>query len=204
MPDVPKPGVPKPEAPAAPVAPHRLTILDRLRIERLVWTLDQRLYDLPRSSRIAKRREVRANLLEAAGDHGAGEALRRVGSSQALAREFLGAEFGDRPHHSWVGAGYFAALVPLFVIGGLSQVSNAYGQGLTAAHPGLSGTFTWSGVSYLQSPITFTVDQGNVTQAGGAWTPVVYILWVIGTVVSGRLWRLLPTRSRRQTAPNGS
>ena len=34
--------------------PHSLTWFDRLRIERFVWTLDQRIYDLPRASRIAK------------------------------------------------------------------------------------------------------------------------------------------------------
>ena len=51
-----------------------------MRIERLVWLLDQQLYDLPRSSRIAKRREVRDNLLAAARDIGTADALRRLGS----------------------------------------------------------------------------------------------------------------------------
>ncbi len=184
---------------------HQLTVLDRLRIERLVWTLDQRLYDLPRGSRIAKRREVRANLLEAAADHGAGEALRRIGSSHDLAREYLGAEFGDRPRHSWTGAAYFAALVPLFLNFGLSEAANAYAQGLTAAHPPADGTYAWSGISYLQSPLTFTVDQGQVTHVGGAWTPIVFVLWAVGTIACGRLWRLLPTLSRRrQTTIDGS
>jgi len=180
--------------------PHKPTVLERIRIERLVWTLDQRLYDLPRSSRIAKRREVRANLLEAAADHGAREALRRIGSSGDLAREYLGAEFGDRPHHSWTAAAYFAALMPLLLISALSEVSNAYGQALTAAHAA-PGSFTWSGVSYLQSPLTFTVEQGRVTQSGGAWTPIVYVIWLIGTIACGRLWRLLPPPSRRQQTP---
>ena len=180
--------------------PHKLTPLDRIRIERLVWTLDQRLYDLPRASRIAKRREVRANLLEAAADQGTGEALRRIGSSGALAREYLGAEYGDRPHHSWVAAAYFAALVPLLLNYVLSEAANAYGNGLAAAH-GTSGIFTWSGVSYLQSPLTFTVDHSGVTHSGGAWTPVVYVVWLAGIIACGRLWRLLPRPTRgRQTA----
>ena len=177
--------------------PHTLTLLDRARIERLVWTLDQRLYDLPRRSRVEKRREVRANLLEATADRGVGEALRRIGGSRALAREYLGAEFGDRPHHSWTAAAVFAALVPLFLLGGLSEVSDAYAQALTAGHAA-AGTYTWSGVSYLQSPLTFTVDQGQVTQSGGAWTPAVYAILLIGTVGFGRLWRLLPAPSRRR------
>jgi hypothetical protein len=180
--------------------PHKLTIFDRIRIERLVWALDQQLYDLPHHSRIAKRREVRANLLEAAADHGAREALRRIGGSRALAHEYLGAEFGDRPHHSWTAAAYFAALVPLLLNFGLSETCNAYEQALTAAHA-TAGSLTWSGVSYLQSPLTFTVDQGQVTHSGGAWTPIVYVLWLIGTIACGRLWRLLPTPSRRQQTP---
>jgi hypothetical protein len=180
--------------------PPTVSILDRIRVERLVWTLDQRLYDLPRKSRIAKRREVRANLLDAAADHGAREAVRRLGGSGELAREYLGAEFGDRPHHSWTGAAYFAALVPLFLNFVLSEVTNAYAQGLTTGHAA-SGSFTWSGVRYLQSPLTFTVDQGQVTHSGGAWTPIVYVLWLVGTAASGRLWRLLPKAPRRPQVP---
>jgi hypothetical protein len=184
--------------------PHTLTTLDRIRIERLVWTLDQRLYDLPRGSRIAKRREVRANLLEAAADHGTGEALRRIGTSGTLAREYLGAEFGDRPRHSWTAAACFAALVPLLLNYVLSEVANAYGNGLVAAH-GTSGIFTSSGVSYLQSPLTFTVDQGGVTHSGGAFTPLVYVVWAVGIIACGRLWRLLPRPTRGQrTAAVGS
>ncbi|HWG24938.1 hypothetical protein [Actinospica sp.] len=171
--------------------PRKLTALDRIRIEGLVWALDQRLYDLPRGSRVAKRREVRANLLEAARDHGAGEALRRIGGSHTLAREYLGAELGDRPRHSWIAAAYFAAFVPLILSFGLNEVSSAYAQGLAAAHPAALGTYTWSGVSYLQSPLTFTIDQGDVTRSGGAWTPIVYVVWVVGTIACGRLWRLL-------------
>jgi hypothetical protein len=48
--------------------------MDRLRTERVVWTLDQRLYDLPRNSRIAMRREVRENLRTATVDVGATQA----------------------------------------------------------------------------------------------------------------------------------
>jgi hypothetical protein len=62
-----------------------LTWIDRLRIERVVWLLDQRLYDIPRESRIAHRRDVRQNLLAAASDVGTGAALRNLGSSAQLA-----------------------------------------------------------------------------------------------------------------------
>jgi len=180
--------------------PSKVTKLDRLRIERLVWMLDQRLYDLPRKSRIAKRREVRANLLEASADHGAREALRRIGTSGTLAREYRGAEFGDSPRHSWIAATYFATLVPLLLNFVLSEAANAYAQALGAAHAA-PGTFTWSGIGYLQSPLTFTVDPGGITHSGGAWTPAVYAGWLAGTIACGRLWRLLPTPSGRRQTP---
>ena len=59
--------------------PDTLSLVDRLRIERVVWSLDQRLYDLPRTSRIAKRREVRENLQVAAAHVGVAHAIRQFG-----------------------------------------------------------------------------------------------------------------------------
>jgi hypothetical protein len=174
--------------------PQTLTVFDRIRIECRVWALDQRLYDLPRRSRIARRREVRANLHAASADHGVREALRRVGSSQALAREYVGAEFGETPRPSWLATAYFAGLTPLLLNFVLSEAALGYEKALTAAHAA-DGRFTWNGVSFLQSPLTFTVDRGEVTHVGGAWTPAVYVLWAVGTIACGRLWRLLPRRS---------
>jgi hypothetical protein len=75
---------------------HKLTWSDRAPSERVVWTLDQRLYDIPRESRIARRREVRLNLLSAAQDIGTRAALRNIGTSAQLAAAYLAAEFGDR------------------------------------------------------------------------------------------------------------
>lgn len=174
--------------------PHAITVLDRLRIERLVWALDQRLYGLPRASRIAKRREVRDNLVSAAHDVGTREALRRLGSSHRLAAEYLTAEYGDGPRHSWNAAGLFCATVPLLVNYVLTGAMSAYGDGIAAADPHATGTFTWPGIAYLQSPVTYTFAGGQGSHVGGAWTPLTYLLWAAGTVLAGRLWRLLPTR----------
>jgi hypothetical protein len=173
--------------------PHTVTWFDRLRVERVVWSLDQRLYDLPSRTRIAHRREVRANLLTAAAEVGASEALRRIGGSGELARQFLDAELGEGPRHSWMAALLFALTTPLLLNFFLSEAANAYEQALvTGSHT--EGTFTWSGVTWLQSPITYVVQHDQVTHTGGAWTPLVYVLLVGGAVACGRLWRALPRR----------
>jgi hypothetical protein len=178
--------------------PHSLTWIDRLRIERLVWALDQQLYDLPRSSRIAKRREVRVNLLEAARDVGTTEALRRLGPSRRLAEEYLTAEFGVGPRRSWIAAAYFGILVPLVLNFFLDEAAAAYQQAITAVDPHATGTFTWGGIRYLQAAITYTFTDGHASRVGGAWTPITYAGWITGTVLVGRLWRLLPRTARRR------
>lgn len=61
------------------------TLTERLRMERAVWLLDARLQDLPRRSRIGKRRELRQNLLAAAEAIGARRAVDRLGDQRALA-----------------------------------------------------------------------------------------------------------------------
>jgi len=180
--------------------PHSVTWLDRLRVERLVWAVDQQLYDLPRSSRIAKRRELRDNLLAAVRDVGASEALRRLGGSRRLAEEYLTAEFGEGPRHSWIAAASFAVLVPLLANVFFDEAAAAYQQAITAVNSHATGTFTWSGISYLQSAVTYTFTDGHGSRVGGAWTPLTYVLWIVGTVAAGRLWRLVPRMVRRRRA----
>jgi len=172
-------------------------MLDRLRIERLVWTLDQQLYDLPRGQRIAIRREVRANLIDAARDVGVTEALRRVGGSSRLAEQYLVAEFGDRPRPSWIGAAYGALTTPLLLNFFLGEAGNAFRDGVTASVPHATGAYVWSGVSWLQTATTYTFTDGTATSSGGAWTPLTYVLLLAIMVGTGRLWRL---RIRRRPA----
>ena len=84
---------------------QNISTLDRLRIERAVWSLDSRLQDLPWRSRVAKRRELRANLLDASADVGAPEALRRVGSirgsRRSTSRSSTGTGRGARIGSRW-------------------------------------------------------------------------------------------------------
>ncbi|WP_035803890.1 hypothetical protein [Kitasatospora mediocidica] len=173
--------------------PNTVSWYDRLRVERVVWSLDQRLYDLPSRTRIAHRREVRANLLTAATEVGAGEALRRLGSVRDLAEQYRDAEFGEGPRHSWLAAALFALTTPLILNFFLSEAANAYQQAITTGTH-TDGSYTWGGVTWLQSPLTFALHQGQATHVGGAYTPLTYVLLVGGTIACGRLWRALPHR----------
>jgi hypothetical protein len=179
--------------------PHSVSWLDRIRIERLVWALDQRIYDLPWRTRIAHRREVRENLLAAAADVGAGAALRRLGSSQELARQYLSAEFGDRPRHSWIAAAVFLSGFPLVLNFVLSEANLGYQHAISAASPHATGIFTWSGVSYLQHPVVYVFHDGHGSFTGGDYSLISWALLIAGTVLAGRLWRLRPLRRRTRT-----
>jgi hypothetical protein len=184
--------------------PHRIGLLDRLRIERLVWALDQQIYDLPRRTRVATRREVRANLLEAAADVGTTAALGRVGGSRQLAEQYLQAEFGEGPRHSWVGAAYAAGTIPLLVNFFLGEARNAFLNGVTAADPHANGTYLWSGVSWLQTSVSATFTDGQVNTSGGSWTVLTYALWLTATVAAGRLWRLSRRKPSFRVRPSES
>ena len=85
----------------------KISFIDRTRIERMVWSLDQQLYDLPRRTRVAHRRELRGNLIAAAQDMGTSAALRDLGDASALADEYLKAELGAGPRTLVVRRGSF-------------------------------------------------------------------------------------------------
>ena len=180
---------------------HLVTWVDRLRIERGVWTLDHRLYDLPRKSRIAKRREVRENLRAAAADVGTGDALRNLGNSRLLAIEYRAAEFGDEPQPLWLPAALFLLTAQLFFTSFLSEAAQAFGAGITAANPTATGTFIWSGIHYVQSSVTYTFVNGTGDSVGGAWTPLAWAIWALATVLVGRLWRVVPQWRHRRATP---
>lgn len=108
-------------------------------------------------SRIEKRREIRQNLLTAASAVGTGQALRQIGGGAQLAREYLGAEFGDRPRHSWMAAGLFAATVLLVATSLWNEAALAYGDGIRAADLHATGTYAWRGIAYLQNNVTYTL-----------------------------------------------
>jgi hypothetical protein len=174
--------------------------IDRLRIERAVWTLDQRLYDLPRRSRIANRREVRENLITAARDIGSRDALRNLGDTRKLAAEYRSAEYGDEARPSWIAAAVFLLTGQLILTSFLSEAALAFGDGITAANPSATGTFTWPGIKYLQDTVTYSFVDGTGSSVGGAWTPFAWALWLVATICVGKLWRLAGMWRRRHQA----
>jgi hypothetical protein len=167
-----------------------LTWVDRMRIERVTWMLDQRLYDLPRASRIAHRRELRQNLLTAARDVGTSAALRNVGNNSQLAAAYLAAEFGDRPRHSWTAAIVWAATSLLVATAILTDAANGFAAGVSAGSPHVTGTFRWGGLTALQDTVTCTVVDGRTTVEGGGVSLLGWLLWLAIAVLVGRLWRV--------------
>ena len=180
-----------------------LTWVDRLRIERAVWALDQRLYDLPHKSRVAKRREVRETSYRGPG-HRHSRRPEPTRQQSPVGAEYLSAEFGEGPRPYWVAAATFAVTAQLLFTWVLGEAASAFGDGITAANAHATGTFTWSGIRYLQETVTYTLVDGKGSSAGGAWTPLSWAIWVVVTVLVGRLWRVASTSRRRHaTTPTG-
>ena len=116
-----------------------------------------------------------------------------------MAAEYLDAELGPGPRHSWTAAGVFLLTSTLLLTSVLSNAADAFGDGILAGNPDADGTFTWPGIGYLQSEVTYTVSNGEHTHVGGSFTPMTWALLVIGTIAVGRLWRALPRWRQRRT-----
>ncbi|MEU1408849.1 hypothetical protein ABZ471_42415 [Streptomyces sp. NPDC005728] len=178
---------------------HTLTAIDRLRIEYAVWRLDSLLHDLRWRSRVAKRREVRANLHAAAADVGTTEALRQLGGVRRLAAEYLAAEYGDWGRRPTWTTGAVCMLVVQFGSYALIEAGrSAFTAGVLAAHPQPQGTYHWAGIPYLSDDATVTFTGAGHSSLGGAYTPLVYLGMLAAFVAGGRLWRLLPPGRRHQ------
>lgn len=170
-----------------------MTWQDRLRLEHAVWSLDYLLQDLPRGSRVAKRRELRDNLRSATEDVGAATAVRQLGDLRQLAAGYLTAEYGDwQPRPSWASAAGAAIVSYLFLYWLLEAASSAFRAGVLTTHPGATGRFSWDGIPYLLDHVVFTFTNGASTSVGGAWRPTAYLAVLVVSVLAGRLWRLVP------------
>jgi hypothetical protein len=171
-----------------------LTWHDRLRLEQAVWAVDRLIQDLPRKSRVAKRRELRDNLRSAAEDVGAAVAVRQLGDRRELAAGYLAAEYGDwQPRPSWTKAAAAAVLYYLLLSWLLEAGSSAFRAGILTGQPKATGTFSWNGIPYLLDDVHFTFSNGASTSVGGAWSPLAYAGLILVSILAGRLWRLLPS-----------
>ena len=72
----------------------------------------------------------------------------------------------------------------------LTESTNAFGEGITAAAPEASGSYHWDGIAYLQSSVSYTFANGVGESTGGAMTPLCYLILLLGTVYVGKLWRV--------------
>jgi hypothetical protein len=175
-----------------------LTWKDRMRIERAVWTLDSHLQNLPRKSRISKRRELRVNLRAAAVDVGANEALRRLGNIRTMAVEYLVTEYGG-PAPSWIVATYVLFAGYFFMIWLANTRIDAFRSGAIAANPHLTGIFHLSGVMHVLANDTFIFTNGKATEIGATFLPLVNVYIFALAILAGRLWRVVPALRRRRS-----
>ena len=178
---------------------RQLTWFDRLRIERAVWGLDQRLYDLPRAARIAHRRELRQNLASAASEVGTEDrpAQRR---ERRPARRGLPRCRVRRPPAPLVdGRGRVGPTSMLVVTSLLTEAANGFAAGV-AATPHATGTFHWSGLFGLQNTVTCVAVDGHTNVTGGSLSLLGWGLWLAIGVLIGRLWRVPATRRARARA----
>jgi hypothetical protein len=173
--------------------PNTVTLIDRLRIERVVWTIDFLVSDLPTRSQRAVRRELRDNLRAAAAEAGASEAVRRLGSLRRLAAGYLDAEYGDDgPRPRWMGGMAWGIAVEVFVLGIAFAGYSAFMDGVLAVNRHASGTYTWTGLGVWGPGGTATFVDGRLRSGSLVFSVVTLVYLAAGFVLGARLWRLRP------------
>jgi hypothetical protein len=185
-----------------------LTRIERLRIEWTVWAFEFLLINMPHRLRVAKRREMRANLYAAAADAGTPEALRQLGSLRRLAAEYLDAQYGEHGRRPtfWRGITWMVLLLPImFAIEDLGKWSFLDG---VRAIPHATGVFHYTRLEFLGLDFTYRfVDGRNI---GSRWlltvtvTSLELIYMIAAFLIGARTWRLLASwrswRLRRAAA----
>jgi hypothetical protein len=169
------------------------TRIDRLRIEWTVWAFEYRLINMPHRLRVAKRREMRADLRAAAADVGTAEALRQLGSLRQLAAEYLDAQYGEhgpRPTF-WRGITWMVLLLPImFALEDLGKWSFLDG---VRAIPHATGVFHYTRLKFLGLDFTYTFADGRNIAPGWSLTVTsVELAYLLAAFLIGaRTWRLL-------------
>ena len=176
-----------------------MNLIDRLRIDRTVWTLDAYVQSLPGRNRKAIRQELRANLIAAAADGGTRAAIRRLGPVRRLAVHYLENEYGDRARPRWLRGTLWAVAVGLAILF-LAFVGHAgFLAGIEAADAHPEGAYPWRGLTLLgvSGRATYVDDRLSASGLSFSLWNVVYPLAAL--ILGGRLWRLPGAwwRSRR-------
>jgi hypothetical protein len=180
-----------------------MTLVDRLRIERVLWTVDILIYDIRTRGRRTIRRELRANLQAAAQEMGAGAAIWQLGPLRRLARGYLDAQYGRVPFSraGWPrsgGAFVFTVFVEALIFVGLS----AFLAGVQAGDPAAHRTYVWNQLSGLgMGTFTARFTRGQLISFEGtllAWPTLLGL--VAALIIGGRLWRVVTRRLPRRSA----
>jgi hypothetical protein len=79
------------------------------------------------------------------------------------------------------------------------EPDRGFGSGTVAVNPRATGTFTWSGIRYLRDTVTYTSVHGDMSAVGGALIPLSFGIWIVATVLVGRLWRVRWTSHRMRS-----
>jgi hypothetical protein len=170
-----------------------LSLIDRLRIARAVWTVNARLVDLPTRARIPIRRELRANLKAASAQVGSREAVRRLGNPRRLAVDYLDAEYGEgrpRPHYA---AGVRWAVIFVIAYMGATMIwFEGFMAGVDAAGPRSDGNFSWGGGPWL--PAGDVIYQDGHFNGFNLLVPLhtFFLGAVVVFFVGARMWRMMP------------
>jgi hypothetical protein len=179
-----------------------MTLVDRLRIERVLWTVDILIHDIRTRGRRTIRRELRANLQAAAQEKGVGAAIRRLGPLRPLARGYLDAQYGEgarRPR--WMGALWWVFVCAILINAILDIGVVGFREGVQAANPNDNGTYLWNQLSALGLPtarISLVDGRPHLFEVSLPWVLLLYL--AAAAILGGRLWRLVPRRHPRGTA----
>ena len=93
--------------------------------------------------------------------------------------------------------------MPLLLNWILFEARFAFRDGVLARDPHATGKLVWKGVPAIQSAVTYTFADGKSSSVGGAWTPLLWLLFVLAPVCVGRLWRI-PLGWWRRRHPTGA
>lgn len=175
----------------------RLSIAERLRVERAVWTVDAYVQSLPSRARRAIRRELRANLRASAAEVGARTAIRNLGSLRRLAVGYLEAEYGEgRPRPQLLKGIAWGSVASLVLLVALIVGYESFLAGLDAS-TSAPGTYRWEVARVLGVAGEVTVDDTGFAEYRLAFSYPYFLYPIVVGLIGARIWRLWPVWWRR-------